>query len=48
MDDKLTALARRTGVEEYRLAMFGVMVSTPLLFMMRDPDGNHLAVVEVP
>ena len=24
MDDKLTALARRTGVEEYRLAMFGV------------------------
>ena len=31
MDDKLTALARRTGVEEYRLAMFGVMLSTPLL-----------------
>jgi lactoylglutathione lyase len=20
----------------------------PLLFMMRDPDGNHIAVVEVP
>jgi hypothetical protein len=31
MDDKLTALARRTGVAEYRLAMFGVMLSTPLL-----------------
>ena len=31
MDDKLHALARRTGVEEYRLAMFGAMVSTPLL-----------------
>jgi hypothetical protein len=31
MDDKLTALARRTGVQEYRLAMFGVMLTTPLL-----------------
>jgi hypothetical protein len=31
MDDKLTALARRTGVEEYRLAMFGVLLSLPLV-----------------
>ena len=31
MDDKLTDLARRTGVEEYRLAMFGVLLSLPLV-----------------
>ena len=27
----LTALARHTGVEEYRLAMFGVLLSLPLV-----------------
>ncbi len=37
MDDKhtavptLTALARRTGVEEYRLAMFATLLSLPLV-----------------
>jgi len=31
MDDKLHALARRTGVEEYRLAMFGVLLALPVL-----------------
>ena len=31
MDDKLTALARRTGVPEYRLAMFGALLCTPVL-----------------
>ncbi len=37
MDDKhspfprLTALARRTGVEEYKLAMFATLVSLPLV-----------------
>ena len=31
MDDKLTALARRTGVEEYRPAMFGVLLTLPVL-----------------
>jgi hypothetical protein len=31
MDDKLRALAHRTGVEEYRLAMFGALLSLPLL-----------------
>jgi hypothetical protein len=28
---KLTSLARRTGVEEYRLAMFGVLVTLPVV-----------------
>jgi hypothetical protein len=27
----LTELARRTGVEEYRLAMFGALVSLPVI-----------------
>jgi hypothetical protein len=27
----LTDLARRTGVEEYRLAMFGTLVSLPVV-----------------
>lgn len=27
----LTALAQRTGVEEYRLAMFGALLSLPLV-----------------
>jgi len=31
MDDKLTALARRTGVEEHRLAMFGALLTLPVL-----------------
>ena len=42
--------------EHRRLSALGVDVDpepmrtpgAPLLFMMRDPDGNHLAVVEVP
>ena len=41
--------------EHQRLSSLGVDVDepmsgpgTPLLFMMRDPDGNHIAVVEVP
>jgi len=42
--------------EHARLSALGVDVDpepmrvpgAPLLFMMRDPDGNHLAVVEVP
>lgn len=42
--------------EHKRLSALGVDVDpepvrepgTPLLFMVRDPDGNHLAVVEVP
>jgi len=42
--------------EHRRLAALGVDVDpepmrspgAPLLFMMRDPDGNHLAVVEAP
>ena len=33
----LTELARRTGVEEYRLAMFGALVSLP--------DSSHAYVV---
>lgn len=31
MDDKLTALARRTGVEEYKLAMFGTLLTLPMV-----------------
>ena len=31
MDDTLHALARRTGVEEYRLAMFGALLTLPAL-----------------
>lgn len=31
MVDKLAALARRTGVEECRLAMFATLLSLPLL-----------------
>ena len=27
----LTALAQRTGVEEYRLAMFGTLLTLPLV-----------------
>jgi lactoylglutathione lyase len=42
--------------EHRRLSALGVDVDpepmrtqgAPLLFMMRDPDGNHIAVVEVP
>ena len=42
--------------EHKRLSALGVDVDpepmrtagAPLLFMMRDPDGNHIAVVEVP
>src|SRR4051795_3821795 len=42
--------------EHRRLTALGVDVDpepmrtpgAPLLFMMRDPDGNHIAVVEVP
>jgi hypothetical protein len=28
---RLTSLARRTGVEEYRLAMFAVLLSLPVV-----------------
>jgi len=28
---RLTALARRTGVEEYRLGMFAVLISLPVV-----------------
>lgn len=34
MDDKLRALSRRTGVEEYKLAMFGTLLTLPLVSLI--------------